>query len=78
MFGLVIDSAFEEEEYEDVGFQLPRHCEHCHKLIEGRQHMIGNHFFCKACIKFRYVLEAALIEEERKIELKKMKNLQHS
>lgn len=38
--------------------------------------MIGAHFFCKGCYRFRYVLEAALAQEEKKIELKKLKNLQ--
>ena len=76
IFDRVLDSAFEEEEYdEDVGFQLPRHCEHCHRMIEGKQYAIGNHFYDKGCFKYRFVLEAALLEEERRIELKKRKNL---
>lgn len=76
IFGLVLDSAFEEEEREDIGFQIPHHCEHCLRPIQGRQCMIGNHYFCRGCFKFRYVLEVALAQEEKKIELKKLKNLQ--
>jgi len=64
-----------EGDEENYGFQIPRICEHCHRRILGRQYQIGKYFYDKYCYQFRWVIEKAHAEEDRKIELKKRKLL---
>ena len=72
IFDHVLNSAFDlEGEEEDYGFQIPHICEHCHRRILGKQHMIGKYFYDKYCYQFRWVIEKAKEEEDRKMELKK-------
>jgi hypothetical protein len=76
IFDMVLNSAYEEDEpQEETGFQIPRHCEHCLRSIEGRQYMIGNLFYDKKCYQYRYVFQAAIAQEEKKLELKKRLHL---
>ena len=77
IFDYVLNSDFDlEEDEEDYGFQIPRICEHCHRRIIGRQYQIGKYFYDKYCYQFRWVIEKAHAEEDRKIELKKRKLLE--
>jgi hypothetical protein len=79
IFDLVLNSAFDlEGEEENYGFQIPRICEHCHRRILGRQYIIGKYFYDKYCYQFRWVIEKAHDEEDRKIELKKRKLLENN
>ena len=79
IFDYVLNSAFDlEGEEQDFGFQIPRICEHCHRRILGRQYHIGKYVYDKYCYRFRWVIEKAKAEEDRKIELKKRNLLEGS
>lgn len=72
IFDHVLNSAFDYEAEDDEGtYRFPRTCEHCQRKIIGKQYHIGKYFYDKYCYQFRWVIEMALEEEDRKIELKK-------
>jgi len=74
IFDHVLNSAFDQEAVDDVGiYRFPRICEHCHRKIQGKQYLIGKYFYDKYCYQFRWVIEKAQDEEEKKIELKKQR-----
>lgn len=75
IFDMVLNSAFSEPEEDDPDFQIPRLCEHCHRKIKGKQYQIGKYVYDKQCYQFRYILEKAQMEEERRMELKKKRIL---